>query len=247
MREEAKRSDIGENDGTDRKLSIPASPHEWPFLGPAEPATMALLVIDMEVDQVLDGGFFSDMGFDLSFIRAIVPGLRDLLDAARSVPGMNIVHFTNSVAPDLSDLPDFKREQAIRFGTPYGKPNKFGRGMIHGDPGSEIIEELTPLLGEPVFNKATYNAFAEEQFLSWINKRDIRSLIITGITSNVCVASTLYAAVDHGYDCLTISDGIAGVNTTVTENLLGLVRYQGGLFGAETSAAAATRSLRTFV
>ena len=240
------KSDASDRQVTGARLSIPSFPHEWPLLGPAEPSQVALIVIDMEVDGVLDGGWFTDMGFDLSLIRAIVPGLRDLLDAARSVPGMNIVHFTNSFAPDLSDLPDFKREQAIRFGTPYGKPNRFGRGMIHGEPGAGIIEELTPLPGEPVFNKTTYSTFGQEQFREWIEARDIRALIITGITSNVCVAATLYAAVDHGYDCLTISDGVAGVNSQVTDNLLGLVRYQGGLFGAETDAATASRALRAY-
>jgi nicotinamidase-related amidase len=246
MAQESTRSGGGEHTQTTGKLSIPASPHQWPLLGPAEPESIALLVIDMEVDGVLDGGWFTDMGFDLSLIRAIVPGLKDLLDAARTVPKLNIVHFTNSFSPDLSDLPDFKREQAIEFGTPYGKLNKFGRGMIHGEPGSGIIKELTPLAGEPVFNKTTYNVFGAEQFRNWIQEHDIRSLIITGVTSNVCVAASLYAAVDQGYDCLTISDGIAGVNTAVTENLLGLVRYQGGLFGAETPAATAARSLREF-
>ena len=240
------KSDASDRQGFVARLSIPSFPHEWPLLGPAKPSQMALLVIDMEVDGVLDGGWFTDMGFDLSLIRAIVPGLRDLLDAARSIPGMNIVHFTNSFAPDLSDLPDFKREQAIRFGTPYGKPNRFGRGMIRGEPGAGIIEELTPLPGEPVFNKTTYNTFGQAQFREWIEARDIRALIITGITSNVCVAATLYAAVDHGYDCLTISDGVAGVNPQVTDNLLGLVRYQGGLFGAETDAATASRALRAY-
>lgn len=240
------KSDTSERQETGARLSIPSFPHEWPLLGPAKPSETALLVIDMEVDGVLDGGWFTDMGFDLSLIRAIVPGLRDLLDAARSVPGMNIVHFTNSFSPDLSDLPDFKREQAIRFGTPYGKPNKFGRGMIYGEPGAGIVDELTPLPGEPVFNKTTYSTFWNEPFRRWIEATDITSVIITGITSNVCVAATLYAAVDHGYDCLTISDGVAGVNHTVTENLLGLVRYQGGLFGAETDASTAARALRAY-
>ena len=240
------KSDTSDRRVAEAKLSIPSFPHEWPLLGPAKPSEVALLVIDMEVDGVLDGGWFTDMGFDLSLIRAIVPGLRDLLDAARSVPGMNIVHFTNSFSPDLSDLPDFKREQAIRFGTPYGKPNKFGRGMIYGEPGAGIVDELIPLPGETVFNKTTYSTFGNDPFRRWIEARDITSVIITGITSNVCVAATLYAAVDSGYDCLTISDGVAGVNSQVTENLLGLVRYQGGLFGAETDAATASRALRAY-
>ncbi len=243
---EPSNSDISDRRRAEATLTIPSFPHEWPLLGPATPSEVALLVIDMEVDGVLDGGWFTDMGFDLSLIRAIVPGLRELLDAARSVPGINVVHFTNSFSPDLSDLPDFKREQAIRFGTPYGKPNRFGRGMIHGEPGAGIIEELTPLPGEPVFNKTTYSTFGNEPFRRWIEARDIRSLIITGITSNVCVAATLYDAVDQGYDCLMISDGVAGVNPEVTENLLGLVRYQGGLFGAETDAATVSRSLREY-
>lgn len=228
------------------RLTIPAYPHDWPLLGPAAPENTALIVIDMQRDGVLDGGWFTDMGFDLSLVRAIVPKIRGLLDAARNVPGMNIVHFTNSFAPDFSDLPDFKREQAIRNGTPYGKPNKFGRGWIHGELGTTIIDELTPFPGELVFNKPTYSCLESEAFQAWLLKMQIRSLIITGVTSNVCVSATLYSAVDRGYDCLTISDGVAGVTESVTEALLNLVRYQGGLFGAETTAAVAEASLWAF-
>lgn len=227
-------------------LWIPASPHDWPLLGPAAPERIALIIIDMQVDGVRDGGWFTDMGFDLSLVRAIIPNISGLLDAARSVPGMNIVHFTNSFAPDLSDLPEVKREQAIRNGTPYGKPNRFGRGMIHGEPGSTIIEELAPLPGELVLNKPFYSALESRAFQAWLEEHEVGSLIITGVTSNVCVSATLYSAVDRGYDCLTISDGVAGVTESVTENLVGLVRYQGGLFGAETTAAAAEQSLRSF-
>lgn len=227
-------------------LAIPAFPHKWPLLGPAPPETTALIVIDMQRDGVLDGGWFTDMGFDLSLVRAIIPRIRGLLDAARNVPGMNIVHFTNSFAPDFSDLPDFKREQAIRNGTPYGKPNKFGRGWIHGELGTTIVEELTPFPGELVFNKPSYSCLESQAFQEWLIEQKIRSLIITGVTSNVCVSATLYSAVDRGYDCLTISDGVAGVTESVTEALLNLVRYQGGLFGAETTAAVAEAALRAF-
>jgi nicotinamidase-related amidase len=244
--EQSVPSGINERAADTRRLSIPASPHDWPLLGPAEPKKIALVVIDMQVDMVRDGGWLTDLGFDLSLVRAIIPRIKGLLDAARSVPGMNIVHFTNSFAPDFSDLPDFKREQAIQNGTPYGKPNQFGRGMIHGEPGSRIIDELVPLPGELVFNKPSYSAFESEAFQTWLREHEIGSLIITGVTSNVCVSATLYSAVDRGYDCLTISDGIAGVTESVTENLLTLVRYQGGLFGAETKAASAERSLRSF-
>ena len=238
----------GESDSTPvaTRLSISANPYDWPLLGPARPESVALLVIDMQVDGIRDGGWFTDMGFDLSLIREIVPGLAELLSVARTVPGLNIAHFTESFSPDLSDLPDVKRERAIRFGTPHGKVTKYGRGMVHGEPGAAIIDELAPVLGEPVFNKSTYSAFGSEEFCAWLEERSVRSLIITGITSNVCVAGTLYAAVDGGFDCLTISDGVAGVNAAVTEKLLNQVRYQGGLFGAETSVAAATDSLREF-
>ena len=175
-----------------------------------------------------------------------MPSLADLLSAARAVKNLNIAHFTESFAPDLSDLPDVKRERAIRFGTPHGARTELGRGMIHGEPGSKIVDELAPLPHEPLFNKTTYSAFGSNEFREWLDRLGIRSLIITGITSNVCVAGTLYAAVDGGYDCLTISDGVAGVNAAVTENLLGLVKYQGGLFGTAASAATAANSLRAY-
>jgi nicotinamidase-related amidase len=213
-------------------VEVEAEPWPWPLLGPADPAAVALLIIDMQVDFVRPGGWFAAHGFDLSTIQSIVPRLQELLDAARQVPGLLVVHTRQGNAPDLSDLPATKREQSHRAGNPFGASGPYGRGLVRGEPGWEIVAELAPIAGERVLDKPGFGAFTETDLDEWLRGRGVRSLIVTGVTANVCVLSSLYAAVDLGYDCLTLIDAIAGIEPGTLDCVSSLIRYQGGLFGA---------------
>jgi nicotinamidase-related amidase len=224
-------------------LSIAAEPRDWPLLGPAEPGAVALVVIDMQVDFVRDGGWFGALGFDLSGIQAIVPTIRTLLDAARAVPGLRVIHTRQGNAADLSDLPATKLEQSTRNGVPYGMAGEFGRGLVRGEPGWDLVEELQPLPTERVVEKPGFSSFVGTDLDPWLKERGIRSLILTGVTANVCVLSTLYAAVDLGYDCLVVRDAVAGATPDTVRTVVDLVRYQGGLFGGLADSTAVTQAL----
>jgi biuret amidohydrolase len=228
-------------------VEVQAEPWPWPLLGPADPSAVALLLIDMQVDFVRQGGWFAAHGFDLSPVRAIVPRLQRLLAAAREVPGLHIVHTRQGNDADLADLPPTKLEQSRRTGNPFGAPGPFGRGLVRGERGWELIDELAPVAGERVVDKPGFSAFAGTDLAGWLSVRDVRSLILTGVTANVCVLASLYAAVDLGYDCLTLSDGIAGVGPGTADSATSLVLYQGGLFGAVSTVDRAIRGFEAVV
>jgi biuret amidohydrolase len=229
------------------RLIVPAEPRDWPLLGPAEPETVALVVIDMQVDFVRDGGWFGALGFDLSGIQAIVPTIRTLLGAARAVPGLHVVHTRQGNAADLSDLPATKLEQSTRNGVPYGMAGPFGRGLVRGEPGWELVEELQPLPTERIVEKPGFSSFVGTDLDGWLKDRGIRSLILTGVTANVCVLSTLYAAVDLGYDCLVVPDAVAGATPDTVRSVVDLVRYQGGLFGGLADSTSVVETLGRLV
>jgi nicotinamidase-related amidase len=218
-------------------VMIDAEPWAWPLLGPAAPRTVALLVIDMQRDFVEDEGWFAGMGFDVSALQAAVPVIAALLDAARAA-GLVVVHTRQGNAPDLADLPAVRLEQGRRNGHPIGQPGPLGRGLVRGEPGYEIVAGLMPAAGELVVDKPAHSAFWCTQLGEDLERLGVEHLIITGVTANVCVLSTMLAAVDRGYSTLLVSDAIASVSTATTESVLDLVRYQGGLFGCVTTAEA---------
>lgn len=218
------------------QLSVRGDPWDWPLGGPCHPSGAALLVIDMQGDFVRNDGWLGWLHADLSGIQTIVPTLARLLQAARGVPGLAVIHTRQGNAPDLSDLPTVKQEQGTRAGSPIGRPGPIGRGLIRGEEGWQIIPELTPEPGELVVDKPGYGAFVGTTLEGWLREHGIRALILTGVTANVCVLATLYGAVDRGFDCLVVSDAVAAVTPEASQTLVDLVRYQRGLFGSVASA-----------
>jgi nicotinamidase-related amidase len=224
-------------------VEVEASPWTWPLLGPADPSTVALVVIDMQHDFVADGGWFAGMGFDVSALQDAVPVIGALLTAARAA-GVFVVHTRQGNAPDLSDLPPVRLEQGRRNGHPIGAVGPFGRGLIRGEPGHEIVPELAPIAGELVVDKPAHSAFWGTDLGEQLARRGVQHLVITGVTANVCVLSTLLAAVDRGYSTLLVGDAIASVSAATTEAVRDLVRYQGGLFGCLATARAVITAMR---
>ena len=190
----------------------------------------ALLVIDMQRDFCAPGGYADQAGLDIACLRGPIEPIRQLLTAARRC-GLFIVHTREGHRTDLSDLTDTKRRRAEASGAPIGSPGPLGRLMVRGETGNELIDELKPELGEPVIDKPGYSAFAHTDLELLLRNRGIRQLILTGVTTEVCVSSTLRHAVDLGFSCLTVADACGSAYPALHAAALSMIGVEGGLFG----------------
>jgi nicotinamidase-related amidase len=209
---------------------VRAKPYPWPFDGALRTDNTALLVIDMQTDFCGPGGFLDRMGGDINLTRVAIAPIRAVLAAVRE-RGFPVVHTREGHRPDLSDLPANKRWRTRQMGVGIGDPGPCGRFLVRGEPGWEIIPELAPLEGEPIIDKPGKGAFFATDLDLILRDRGIRNLVVTGITTDVCVHSTLREANDRGYECLLLSDGCAA---TVKENhdaALRTIQIGGGVFG----------------
>ncbi|MCF3648373.1 cysteine hydrolase family protein [Synoicihabitans lomoniglobus] len=210
------------------ELAIPtidAEPGPFPFT----PSTCALLVIDMQRDFVEPGGFGESLGNDVSQLRRAIAPNRRLLAAWRS-HGLLVVHTREGHRPDLSDLPPAKRTR----GNPalaIGDQGPMGRILVRGEPGHDIITELTPLPGEPIIDKPGKGAFYATTLQTVLQARGITQLIVTGVTTEVCVHTTVREANDRGYDCLVPADATASYFPEFHAAGLAMIKAQGGIFG----------------
>ncbi|MFG3695335.1 cysteine hydrolase family protein [Stutzerimonas stutzeri] len=193
-------------------------------------AHTALLVIDMQRDFCAPGGYADQAGLDIEQLRAPIEPIRQLLVVARR-RGLFIVHTREGHRSDLSDLSDTKRRRAEASGAPIGSPGPMGRLMVRGEYGNDLIDELRPEPGEPVIDKPGYSAFAHTDLELLLHNRGIRQLILTGVTTEVCVSSTLRQAVDLGYACLTVADACGSAYLALHAAALAMIGVEGGLFG----------------
>lgn len=192
--------------------------------------TAALIVIDMQRDFCAPGGYADQAGLDISLLRAPIPAIQDLLAAARA-RGVLVLHTREGHRADLSDLPEPKRRRAENAGAPIGSQGPLGKLLVRGECGHDLIDELQPLPGEPVIDKPGYSAFAATDLELLLRNRGITELIITGVTTEVCVHSTLRSAVDLGYACTLVSDACASAYPELHTAALAMVDVEGGLFG----------------
>lgn len=190
----------------------------------------ALLVIDMQRDFCAPGGYADQAGLDIERLRAPILPIRRLLSAARQ-RGLLIVHTREGHRPDLSDLPETKRRRAQASNAPIGSSGPMGRLMVRGEYGNDLIDELQPEPGEPVIDKPGYSAFAHTDLELLLHNRGIRQLILTGVTTEVCVSSTLRQAVDLGFACLTVADACGSVYPELHAAALSMIGVEGGIFG----------------
>lgn len=190
----------------------------------------ALLVIDMQRDFCAPGGYADQAGLDIERLRAPIEPIRQLLHAARQ-RGLFIVHTREGHRSDLSDLPDTKRRRAQASNAPIGSAGPMGRVMVRGEYGNDLIDELQPEPGEPVIDKPGYSAFAHTDLELLLHNRGIRQLILTGVTTEVCVSSTLRQAVDLGFACLTVADACGSAYPTLHAAALSMIGVEGGIFG----------------
>jgi len=195
-----------------------------------KPACTALLVIDMQRDFLDPGGYAAHAGLDTDALRRPIPAIRNLLATARRL-GMLVVHTREGHRPDLSDCPPAKLERSRAAGAEIGSAGPLGRLLVRGEFGHDFIDELKPRSGEPVVDKPGYGAFHQTDLGQILSNRGIRDLVLTGVTTEVCVHSTLREAVDHGYRCMLASDACGSAHPRLHAAALQTVAVEGGLFG----------------
>jgi nicotinamidase-related amidase len=213
-------------------LTLDADPYPYSF----DPATTAFVVIDMQRDFVEPGGFGETLGNDVSLLQAVVPPLRRALDAARAA-GLTIVHTREGHLPDLSDLPPAK----LTRGSPtlrIGDPGPKGRILVRGEYGHDIVDELAPLPGELLVDKPGKGSFHGTDLQEQLQARGIGSLVVTGVTTEVCVHTTVREANDRGYECLVLADCVGSYFPEFQRVGLAMIAAQGGIFGWVAPSAA---------
>lgn len=204
----------------------------------AWPCENALLVIDMQRDFLDPRGYIGQSGVDVGVLRTAIPGVCRLLNAARSAK-LCVIHTREGHRPDLSDLPEFKRQRAAGSGAAIGSRGPLGRLLVRGEEGHGIIEEAAPLANESVIDKPGFGAFYATDLELILRARGISRLTIAGVTTDICVHSTLREAVDRGFDCTTVRDACAAGDPSIHEAMLACIAGEGGILGKVCEATEA--------
>ncbi|PTY01585.1 isochorismatase [Verrucomicrobia bacterium LW23] len=210
---------------TSTLVSVEAEPYAFEFI----PAETALVIIDMQRDFLEPGGFGEMLGNDVSQLRRTIEPNKKLLAAWRAA-GLQVIHTREGHRPDLTDLPPAKKIRG-KSATTIGDVGPMGRILVRGEEGHDIIKELYPLPDEPVIDKPGKGAFFATDLQAILQNKGIKKLVVTGVTTEVCVNTTVREANDRGYDCLVPSDCVGSYFPEFQEMGLKMIKAQGGIFG----------------
>jgi len=220
-------------------VEVTAEPSPYPIIA----GKTALIVIDMQRDFLLAGGFGESLGNDVAQLQRVVPPLATLISAARSA-GIMVIHTREGHSPDLSDCPPAK----LNRGAPskrIGDAGRYGRILIRGEYGHDIVDELAPVEGEVVIDKPGKGAFYATELQDVLTAAGVTQLLITGVTTEVCVHTTTREANDRGYECLVVSDCVGSYFPEFQRIGLEMIKAQGGIFGWVADTAAVLPALQT--
>jgi biuret amidohydrolase len=227
---------------------VAAQPYPWPYDGDLRPDNTALIIIDMQTDFCGKGGYIDGLGYDLTNARATIEPIKSVLERFRKGK-YHVIHTREGHRPDLSDLPLNKRWRSRVLqnggaGQPgIGDLGPCGRVLVRGEPGWEIIPELSPLAGEPIIDKPGKGSFYATDLDMILRQRGIRNIVLTGLTTDVCVHTTMREANDRGYECLLLGDCCATTDPGNHAAALKMVTMQNGVFGALSTSSALLEAL----